>query len=124
MLIKAKEKLEEARLKNQLADEKSAEANAVLQNLEQHQSELKNQIFQKQTIITQSSEKLNEINLNELETLASEQKKKFNKLDTEITKTNQQVEQQSKILENLKTQRGNAFDLSQAAQKLLVKVEM
>ena len=123
MLIKAKEKLEEARLKNQLADEKSAEANAVLQNLEQHQSELKNQIFQKQTIITQSLEKLNEINLNELETLTSEQKKKFNKLDTEITKTNQQIEQQSKNLENLKTQRDNAFELSQAALNQVRRLE-
>ena len=61
--------------------------------------------------------------MNELETLASEQKKKFNKLDTEITKTNQQIEQQSKNLENLKTQRDNAFELSQAALNQVRRLE-
>ena len=82
MLAQAHSELEKARLESQLADEKSAEANAVLQNLEQYQSQLETQINQKQSLITLSSEKLEDINLPAIEKNASSRHAEFLAIQT------------------------------------------
>ncbi len=123
MLEEAKRELEQARSKNQLADEKSAEANAILQNIEKYQSQLKTQIHQKQILIAQSTEKINEISLKALEKSVSEKKDVLNKLNASKTKNHHNIEEQSKTLSDLKTQRDKAIDSSQTAVNYLRRLE-
>ena len=123
LLEEARRELEKARLKNQLAEEKSAEANAVLQNLEKYQAQLKTQIEQKQSLVAQATERLSQINLNELEQSVSEKKAKYKQLNAMNSENVLKSDEQSKKLSNLKTQRDNAFDSHQAALNLQKTLE-
>ena len=122
MLTQAQSELEKARLESQLADEKSAKANAVLQNLEQYQSQLETQINQKQSLITLSSEKLDEINLPALEKNASNRQAEFMVIQNADTNTQKQIDEQSLQLSELKTQTDNSRLDCQAATNYLARL--
>ena len=123
ILKQAGHKLEQARTKNRLAEEKSAEANAILQNLKKYQSQLKTQLHQKQTVLAQSTKRLNEISLEELEESVSDTRDKFNKLEAVKDKNLQNSEAQSKQLSDLKIQMDSASDGFQTALNSLRTLE-
>ncbi len=123
MLEEARQELERARLENHLAEEKSAEANAVLQNIEKYHTQLKTQIEQKQSFIAQSTDRLSKINLKQLENSLSENKAKYKQLDAANSNNSQQGDAHSKLLSDLKTQRDNAFNSSQASLNFLRTLE-
>lgn len=122
MLAQAHSELEKARLESQLADEKSAEANAVLQNLEQYQSQLETQINQKQSLITLSSEKLEDINLPALEKNASSRHAEFLAIQTAHTDTQKHIDEHALQLSELQTQTDNSRLDCQTATNYLARL--
>ena len=122
MLAEAQRALEKVKLESQLADEKSAEANAVLQNLEQYQSQVEKQIQQKQSLITQSSEKLGEINLEDLKKHVSDSRAGFIEFESANTKIQQKIDNQSKKLADLQAQKDGAVEAYQSATNHLARL--
>ena len=122
MLTEAQRALKKVRLESQLADEKSAEANAVLQNLEQYQSQLEKQKDQKKNLMTQSSEKLSKINLEELEKYVLDKRADFLKFESANTKNQKQIDIQSNQLTDLQAQKDRAVEAQQSATNYLARL--
>ena len=122
MLALAQSSLEKAKQENQQADAKAAEANALLQNLAQYQSQLKTQMSQKQSLITQSSDKLNQLDLEQLSQLTTSQRTELHRLETTQNALQAQLNTQSELLTSLQSKKQDAYETFQTATTYLARL--